>query len=389
MKQILTTLLVLSSIFSFSQEKQRSWELHGYISDMQSVIFTHPDSTWLIDNQIHNRINFNWYISKNISTSIQLRNRLIWGDQVRSNPFYAYEINHDKGFLDLSENLIKSGSFILNGMIDRGWIAYEKGKLNIKVGRQRINWGQTLAWNPNDLFNSYSFFDFDYIEKPGSDAIRLQYYTGMTSVVEVAAKVDEFGNGTFAGLYRFNKWNYDIQLIGGYLNNEDFVGGIGWSGAIKNAGFRGEMSYFHPRENFKDSTGLFFASISADYTFSNSLFLQAEFFYGQIPEAGKVNNFTDYYTAPLSVKNLAFTEYNIMAGLSYPATPLLNISLSGMYFPDMKGYFIGPSITYSLSDNVELSVIAQSFSGEFGNSLNTKPDRQTYNFGFIRFKWSY
>ena len=56
--------------------------------------------------------------------------------------------------------------------------------------RQRINWGQTLVWNPNDIFNAYSYFDFDYIERPGSDAIRLQYYPDYSSAIEMAVKAD-------------------------------------------------------------------------------------------------------------------------------------------------------------------------------------------------------
>ena len=35
------------------------------------------------------------------------------------------------------------------------------------AGRQRINWGQTFVWNVNDVFNAYSYFDFDYKERPG------------------------------------------------------------------------------------------------------------------------------------------------------------------------------------------------------------------------------
>ena len=35
-----------------------------------------------------------------------------------------------------------------------------------------------LVWNPNDLFNAFSFVDFDYEERPGSDALRIQKYTG-------------------------------------------------------------------------------------------------------------------------------------------------------------------------------------------------------------------
>ena len=90
----------------------------------------------------------------------------------------------------MSWNILTEKSFFLNTTIDRLWVDFNYGKLQVRAGRQRINWGQTLIWNPNDIFNAYSFFDFDYIERPGSDAVRVQYYPGSSSSVEAAVKVN-------------------------------------------------------------------------------------------------------------------------------------------------------------------------------------------------------
>ncbi len=357
---------------------------------MQSVMMDDIDGIWVNDNLIHNRMNFTWYASNSINISIQARNRIMMGDRIRFDTLglYAATISADRGWLDLSENWIEKKSVLINTALDRAWIDYEKGNLNIKLGRQRINWGQTLIWNPNDLFNNYSFFDFDYPEKPGSDALRIQYYTGMTSSVELAAKINENEKITAATLIRLNKWNYDMQILAGVLDEEDAAIGLGWSGAVKNASFRGEMSYFHPIENIADTSGLFFISLSTDYTFSNSLFLQLEAFYGQMPSNQQVFSYTQYYNAPLSVKNMAFTEYNIFAQMGYPVSPLINTNISAMYFPDLKGYFIGPSIDYSVSNSMDLSLFVQAFSGEFNNTAGIS-ERQNFTMGFLRIRWSY
>ena len=94
-------------------------------------------------------------------------------------------IGSDQGFVDLSWNILNEQSFFLNTTIDRLWVDLNYGKFQARIGRQRINWGQTLVWNPNDIFNAYSFFDFDYIERPGSDAVRLQYYPGSSSALKL------------------------------------------------------------------------------------------------------------------------------------------------------------------------------------------------------------
>ena len=365
-------------------EKLKNYFFSGYIKGLNTAMFEKIDGTWLVDNMFHNRINFKWYMTDNFTSSIEMRNRFIYGEFVKCIPDYDKLIDTDNGYLDLTANLLNDSSFLLNSSIDRLWIEYSSGNLNIRAGRQRINWGQSFVWNPNDIFNNYSFFDFDYEERPGSDAIRLQYYTGVSSLAEMAVKVNNEDKITAAGLFRFNKWSYDIQFLGGILNSEDLVAGLGWSGDIKGAGFRSEMSYFHPKDNFSDTTGSFIASVSLDYTFKNSLFLQFEMLYNDFADKSNITSFDQYYYMPLSVKNLSFTEYSFFGQLSFPVTPLFNLTLSGMIYPSIKGYFVGPTFNISLFENFDMSVVAQNFGGEF-----TEDQKETLSLLFFRLRWSF
>ena len=235
----------------------------------------------------------------------------------------------------------------------------------------------------DDLFNVYSFYDFDYVEKPGCDAIRMQYFSTSTSTLEMAVKLDYNYKITTAALYRFNKWNYDIQFMGGLFNEEDYVIGAGWSGNIKGASFRGEFSYFHPAKNFGDTTGILVASIGSEYSFRNSSSIRFEILYNQNKNIG-VNNFADYYNMTLSAKNLSFSEFSLMLQGSYLITPLFNFTLAFLYFPNPYGTFISPSFTYSLTKNMDLSLIIQSYKGQF-----VKGQTEYFLLGFLRFKWSF
>ena len=242
MKRILIFIL-LFILFSgapvSSQEKPKFLTVNGYLTTMQSVIFDSLSGPFLNENLLHNRINLKGYINENITFAAEFRNRLFTGDLVRSGSLYSDQIGKDQGWANLSWNVINKQSFFLNTAIDRLWMDFNYGKFQVRAGRQRINWGQTLVWNPNDIFNAYSFFDFDYVERPGSDAVRFQYYPGSSSAIELAVKADWQDNITAAALYRFNKWGYDIQFLGGYFNSEDIVAGTGWSGAIGTISFRG------------------------------------------------------------------------------------------------------------------------------------------------------
>ena len=382
-KWFIFLLLMLTQAIKAQESTSSQWSINGYLTNMQTFMFQDISKDWMSDNLLHNRLNVKWNSKSDIlGITFELRNRLLSGESIKYIPDYIKNTTDDKGWLNLSANLATGNSYVLNSKIDRAYFDLNLDKFQIRVGRQRINWGQCMVWNPNDLFNTYSFFDFDYIEKPGSDAVRLQYYTGTTSSLELAVKADYLNRITAAGLYRFAVGSYDLQFLGGLLNEEDVVVGAGWSGNLGNASFTGECSYFHPKNHFSDSTGVVAASLGSGYTFSNSLTLQAEVLYN--PQKNTTFNLSDYYNLDLSAKNLSFSDLSVLLQGSYPITPLFNVSLAGMYFPDIKSYFVGPTFIYSLSQNLDFSFLMQSFSGKFSSTVN-----QNYNFAFLKMKWSF
>ncbi len=391
-------IFILISGKLYAQEELKKWELAGYITNMQIFQFQDIEGEWINDNLIHNRLNFTYYPNDKWTFKTSLRNRIFTGESLKIFPDYAGLIkNADQGYMKLNWNVIDAQSIILNTTIDRLYLQYETGKFSATLGRQRINWGKTFVWNPNDLFNAYSFFDFDYPEKPGSDALRLEYYTGIASSIQLAANIksvitDSLGNKkdkyTLAGLWRFNKWAYDFQLLAGWYEADELAVGGGWSGAVQNIDFKAEFTYLHPTDNMKDTSGQFIASVYLGYMFPNSLNLQFEFLYTDIPSDG-INNFLQYYYLPLSVKTLSFTEYNLFGQISYPVTPLLNASFASIYYPKIKGYFIGPTIDYSFTDNLFMSVVVQTFSGETPNPVTGIKERNNASFIYLRLKWNF
>jgi len=378
-------ILLLIPVFSYCQDSiQNNFTLNGYVTDLQSFVYQSSVNNPTLDNILQNRLNFKWNNKANTLKGIfEVRNRLLMGETVSLVPGYANIIGADNGLADLSFNITSGTSYVLNSKIDRLYIDYTKDKFQLKMGRQRINWGQCFVWNPNDIFNAYSYFDFDYVEKPGSDAIRLQYYRNSTTTFDFVLKADSANRITSALLYRFNKWNYDIQFMGGILNDVDLVLGTGWSGNIFTASFTGEVSYFHPKKNFADTTGLLIFSIGSQYSFKNSLMLQTELLYNPV-KTSEIKDFGEYFTMNLSAKNLSFPGFSVMLQGSYPVTPLFNISLAGMYFPKIKGYYIGPTLTYSILENLDFSVVTQTFAGQL-----VKGYKQTANLIYLYLKWNF
>ena len=358
--------------------------VNGYVEDMQSFIFKDFKSAWTNSNLIYNRLNFKWLISPSFTASLEFRNRFLYGNMLSRFPEYKNTFDYDNGIISLSANWFKGKNYLFNTSADRLWLQYSNSKLQITAGRQRINWGQNLVWNPNDIFNTYSYFDFDYEEKPGSDAVRMQYYLTPTSVVELAAKVNKQKKTTLAALYRFNKWKYDIQFIAGMVDQSDLMIGTGWSGQLGKGGFTGEASYFRSLSHFMDSKSIFLASAGYNYTFRNSLLIQVEALYNGNKNSTDIFSIDQLTSSNLSAKNLFLPDFSLFCSASYPITPLVNCSLAGIGNPQSKLYFIIPNLTSSLSNNLELSFIGQIL-------RYTEKDifRQDLNFVYVRLKQSF
>lgn len=389
MKHIFILILIsLLSLQSFSQTdelaKPKSWNLSGYLKYMQTLSGNSLKGDWSTDNLLHNRLKFDWNINPNLTFKTHIRNRVFYGETVKSFPQYSDIIDNELGYMDLSGILFEGKSAFMHSTIDRLYFDYNYKKIQITIGKQRINWGQTFAWNPNDLFNSASFFDFDYEEKPGSDAVRIQYYPSYDSKLDLVAKIDHLERKTFAGLYRFNAQNTDIQILAAYYADTDYVLGAGFSGSLFKGGLRGEFSYFQPKEDFKASERKLVASMSYDYTFENSLMIQIGALYNEYgKEEGKFE-LSDFYFMEASPQQLSLTRWSYMANLSYPITPLLNFRFSAMYNPNDDSVYLGPSADYSLKENLDLSIYTQYFA-----SVESGTPSGSGGFLYWRLKWSF
>jgi hypothetical protein len=378
-------LLLFTPLCAYNQESKVS--LNGYVKEL--FMFYSPenqisgtDIDYLTTNIIHNRLNFKWYTSKKLTTVFEMRNRLMLGNLVKDFTGYLATVDVDRGLVDMSWISAKNSSWFVHSMIDRAYLDYSSGKWQIRAGRQRINWGVNLVWNPNDIFNTFSYFDFDFEERPGTDAVRIQYYAGTTSSAELVYKPGHDSiQSAFAGMYRFSKWDYDFQFLGGQAGNDWVVGG-GWSGDIQGAGFRGEITHFEPRNDQSSSATV--ASISADYTFKNSLYLHAGFLYNSNGKIGKAGGMDLLFNPDLSARQLSFARYSLFGQTSFPITPLFSASFSGIANPSDGSFYVGPTLTYSLLSNLELMLTGQLFFGDSGTEYG-----DIGQIAFGRLKWSF
>ncbi len=186
-------------------------------------------------------MNTKWYANQNITAALELRFRAFYGESVEKIPNYKELIQTPHDFVELDAILWESENSLGYLEADRLWIDYYNSDLQVTLGRQRVAWGTCWVWNPTDLFNPQNVLNFDYEELPATDAIRVQYYTGPVTKLDLAYKpAKDPNNQILSGLWSLNKWNYDFNLIAG-MRFKRWLAGFSWAGDILDAGFRGEV----------------------------------------------------------------------------------------------------------------------------------------------------
>ena len=372
------------SVFSETTKAQLNEliDISGYVKELGQLSFSNDFSVIRYDNVLHHRFETEWSFTDKLELNADLRTRLLNGYTVQNAPGLSQFYENDPNLIDLSWVWIGSDQALLHSQIDRLHLSYFSGPWELYAGRQRINWGKTLAWNPNDLFNNYAFLDFDYEERPGVDAISMVYNLDFASSLEAGIKLaDSFDEMVIAGMYRLNYETYDIQLIAGHYEDKAALG-IGWAGYIEDAGFKGEATYFHPEENFFGESGNLTSTLGFDYMFSNSVYAQAEFLYNGGYENRGASLAT--LTRPPRADNLFISETGYLLNASSSINPLLNVNFGIMGSFTKKMLILFPQLSYSLDENLDLLLVSQLLKGEvFSNSVDSP------NVFFFRLKWSY
>jgi len=347
------------------------FRIRGYVQGNPLHIRGLPepfDDDTFTEYRLHKRLNLRWDATQDFSFHWQMRTRLFAGDLVKDFPAYVQDITRDDGLVDLSWTLIEEDDWIVHYIPDRLYTEWNRGDWNVRAGRQRVNWGVNMITNPNDIFNIYSIYDFDYPERPGSDAVRIQRFLGFGTRFEVAASPDrDLENSVAAALFAFDARGYDVQLIGGYYRERLAAGG-GWAGNLNGAGLKGETMFFadFKKENRRRDTN-FITAASIDYMFANGLFAIAEVLFNQ---GGGRDAFSWMAAETLSPDNPSFSRYQAALQLTYPIHPLVDGTLTTIGYPDEDAVFISPALTWSVIADLDAQILGQFFAAGNDSALD-------------------
>ena len=354
-------------------ESEHPYSFGGYVKVLtQAGIPDTGGTTW--DHFTHLRLNFEYRWSEALSFNAGMRNRLFWGDSLDV-PGFGELLAEDPGYVDLSSNWLEGDDALGNTTFDRFHLNWQHRAWEMRVGRQRINWGMATLWNPNDLFNVYSIFDFDYEERPGTDAVLISHSPGYASRAEAVWEFgDDWDEVSLAGRYRFNLPGLDIQILGG-KKKTDLVLGAGFSGSLWGAGISGEVSHFDPYKHKCDGIEQEPSTVSTletDYHLSGrgNLAWKVSILHTSNPQ--DPGNMLVYLNQPLTAKTISFSRWTGYGETAFDITALSRQTFGVAVYDDESWYVIATNI-YSLADDWQLMLVWQHYDGPSGSFFGEDP----------------
>lgn len=379
MTNVVKISLIISIVSIFSA--QDDLEFSGYFKTLPSTsrfaalpsVFGFNSEAYYAGISSQLRFNARYYANEDLTINIELKNLFLTGDLYKYQRILNAVQDQSTDYIDLTHTFVSNEQTLIESRLDRLWMQYSTGDLLVTAGRQRIAWGTAFAWNPTDLFNPVSPLDFDNEEKDGADAIRAQYYFGAASKVDLVYKTaNKKKDRVYSALIGFNSYDYDLNLIVASYR-ENLLLGFSWAGDIEGAGFRGEITYHDDDDifvvdmgNLRLEDGQFYSmSLSFDYTFASSLYIQSEALYNG------------------NRLGLTGSEWSLLFGLAYQFTPLLTGNLTFIYNPIDFSEAILPSLSYSVITNLDLSFFSLI---SFGDLFDEYPESYSY---YLRLKWSF
>ncbi len=277
---------------------------------------------------------------------------LLWGGLVADPVLAAALRRPEPTWLDASVAISRRTHSNWRHTLYRGWVEYDAGPVNIKLGRQRIAWGSGRIWNPTDRFNPVQPTALELEQKLGVDAVRVAWnYGGNGSLVAEAtpARPSYRTSRKLALRWQDTFGEFDVAVTGGRIRDENMFG-LDITGNLGDAGVR--LEWMQARNPKQGSYGQLVAGI--DYTwypawFANGLYMAIEYFYNGA--AGAFQPVQD---------RLSSRSDQLLGGmLGYDVTPLWRIELLLIADMQQRSWFVAPSLKWSLFEDVDVTVFTQ------------------------------
>jgi len=346
--------------------RPESTEFKGYYKNIYAATESAPGHGFYSDlNRL--RLEADLSFKDGLSAHIAYDNEVILGTVLDTAEFNAAKDARDDNLFDLSAAVADGGDMFWRQSIHRAYLRYARSNATLTAGRQRVPLGTGLIWNPSDLLDPVNPLQIERGERAGTDALSVDISTGPLSAFTLAyAPGHGSGAESWFARLRANRKGFDVSgLAGGFRG--DKVIGMDFSGYAGESGVRGEVTYTAPEEGSWFTRAL----IGVDHTFPSTLYITAEYLYN-----GGNDPLLSYSGGAVTTSSVILTRNRNFIGVaaSYEVTPLLRFDSIVVLDMDDKSAALGPSLSYNILENLDLSAGVQIFTGKTGSEYGEAAD---------------
>lgn len=350
-----------------ADDTQGSVEISGYYKNLLAssrtlASYSPQQSYWVDLNRL--RLELKGDLGARTRFDVQYDNEVFFGSYVETSQFAAQKKLSTGNYFDLRQVYVDNNSVFARHGLYRAYVDTRLKQADLRIGRQRVAWGSGLFWSPVDIINPFDPTQIEREERPGVDAILIDWDYDQLSRISLAYAAHASPvRETMAGRWRTNRAGFDLGLTAGQFRNEDMVG-FDFAGQWKSIGLRGEYTQTSSPVDGSYQR----AVLSADYTAPNTLSMFLELYYNGQGRTGP----SSYQFSRLlngEIQNLARNYLGTM--VAYDFTPLVKWQNYYIRNLDDGSEFLYSRLVYSAKENIEWSAGAQLFNGKAGSEYGS------------------
>ena len=297
--------------------------------------------------------------SGDLSWLLVYDHEVLAGGLVKTSGFAALAAIPKPTYLDLHREVFAGGAYRWTHRMSRASVGWDAGDWRTIFGRQRVAWGSGRVWNPTDRFNPVAVTSLDAGEKTGSDAVSIERYVGSFGVLQAVAAPGNAARGAsrkVALRWRDTVGETDYALLAGRIGDEPVVG-LDLATNLFDGGLYFEAAAGWPRGDARYvQFTLGYENLWVPPFLDNPLRLSAEAFRNTAATGAAVTVASADRLQTRRRDHLALTvAYDIGFLWGVQAVTLVDFDSGSTAFL--------PSLSYSLSQNMDAQVVGQFFHG--------------------------
>ncbi len=250
--------------------------------------------------------------------------------------------------------------------VERLYMDADVGPARVRVGRQAINWGSAMVWNPTDLFQEVFLTDY-WAERQGVNAARVYLPLPQDFRLTMAAATGEskFYENRYAAKASLRRWEADLSVV---WSDDVVADRLVWGLDLKGTAVVGywiEAATFAPKNERDDPFNQ--AVLGIDYSFPvrSTLYVAGQYYYDGSGEADP----DDYDWIGLALgrrQTLGMHYANLLATLAWNSE--ISMAVNAIYNLDDSTMMASPYLTVSY-ENLRVSAGANLLAGPEGGEF--------------------